>query len=65
MEEVLLLAAEGTWHEQCKTEIHKAKPLVHELSHFEVQITTEELPGTDQILAEIIQERCKILCSMF
>jgi hypothetical protein len=48
--------------------MHKAEPLVHEPSSFEVEITTEELkkyksPGTDQILVEMIQAGGNTLCS--
>jgi hypothetical protein len=40
-----------------QTEIHTAQPLVPEPSSFEVEIAIEKykLPGTDQILAELIQ----------
>jgi hypothetical protein len=43
-----------------QTEIHTAEPLVPEPSSFEVEIAIEKLkryksPGTDQILAELIQ----------
>ena len=42
-----------------QTEIHTAKPLVHELSAFEVQLATEKLkshrsPGINEIPAELI-----------
>jgi hypothetical protein len=42
------------------TEMHTAEPLLSEPSSFEVKIATEKLsrytlPGTDQILAEMIQ----------
>jgi hypothetical protein len=41
------------------TEIHTAKPLVHQLSGFEVELATEKLkshksPGIKQIPAEVI-----------
>jgi hypothetical protein len=43
-----------------QTEMHTAKPLIHEPSCFKVNIYIEKLkiyesPGTDQILAEMIQ----------
>ena len=43
-----------------QTEIHTAKPLVHELSAFEVELATDKLkshksPGGDQIPAELIK----------
>jgi hypothetical protein len=42
-----------------QTEIHTAKPLVHELSGFEVELAIEKLkshksPGIKQIPAEVI-----------
>jgi hypothetical protein len=43
-----------------QTEIHTARPLVPEPNSLEVDITTEKLircklPGTDQVLTELIQ----------
>jgi len=42
-----------------QTEIHTGKPLVHELSGFEIELVTEKLkshksPGNNQIPAEVI-----------
>jgi hypothetical protein len=47
-------------------EVHTAEPLVPGTSHLEVEIAIEKLkkwksPGSDQILAELIQEGIKIL----
>jgi hypothetical protein len=49
-------------------EMHTAEPLVPTHSSFKVEITTEKLkryksPGTDQILAELIQAGSSTLCS--
>jgi hypothetical protein len=47
------------------TEIHTADPLVPESSSFDAEIAIEKakLPGTNQILAELIQTECNTLCS--
>jgi hypothetical protein len=49
------------------SEMHMADPLVLESSSFQDEIATEKLkrhksPGTDQILAELIQAVCNTLC---
>jgi hypothetical protein len=49
-------------------EVHTAEPLVPGLSHLEIQIAISKLkkyksPGSDQILAELIQRGGKILLS--
>jgi hypothetical protein len=49
-------------------EIHTAEPLVPDLSHLEAEIALAKLkkyksPGSDQILAELIQEAGEILLS--
>jgi len=51
-----------------QTEMDTAEPLLTEPSSFEVEIATEKLktyksPGTDQILAELIQAGGNTLCS--
>jgi hypothetical protein len=48
--------------------MHTAEPLVPEPSSFKVEVAIEKLkvfksPGTDQILAELIQAGCNTLCS--
>jgi hypothetical protein len=47
--------------------MHTVEPLVPESSSFEVQIVIKlkiyKSTGTDQILAELIQTGCNILCS--
>jgi hypothetical protein len=49
-------------------EMHTAEPLVNEPSSFKIEIPTEKLrryksPGTDEILAELIQAGGNIFCS--
>jgi len=51
-----------------QTEVHTAELLIPEPSSFEVEIPVEKLkvyklPGTDQILAELIQTGDDTLCS--
>jgi hypothetical protein len=51
-----------------QTEIHKAEPLVHELSAFEIKMAIEKLkrhksPRIDQIPAELIKAEGRKICS--
>jgi hypothetical protein len=51
-----------------QTKIHTAEPLLPELNSFKVEIATEKLkryklPGTEQMLAELIQAGGNTLCS--